>query len=159
METNDKGYYDIDIELDKALLDNGMIEEIFYLNDLKQRKLFLNVDVDQFSVADIVKHIMQYNAEDRNIEPEKRVPILLYVASNGGEVDSGFELIDIIEMDGQEYGLLLPKDDEESEEDKEVVLMRLTKEGEEYVFEMIEDDEEFNKVVDYIDTLEDSEEE
>ena len=70
-----------------------------------------------------------------------------------------FELIDIIEMDGQEYGLLLPKDDEESEEEKEVVLMRLTKEGEEYVFEMIEDDEEFNKVVDYIDTLEDSEEE
>ena len=70
-----------------------------------------------------------------------------------------FELIDIVEMDGQEYGLLLPKDDEESEEDKEVVLMRLTKEGEEYVFEMIEDDEEFNKVVDYIDTLEDSEEE
>ncbi len=70
-----------------------------------------------------------------------------------------FELIDIIEMDGQEYGLLLPKDDEESEEDKEVVLMRLTKEGEEYVFEMIEDDEEFNNVVDYIDTLEDSEEE
>lgn len=70
-----------------------------------------------------------------------------------------FELIDIIEMDGQEYGLLLPKDDEESEEEKEVVLMRLTKEGEEYVFEMIEDDEEFNKVVDYIDTLENSEEE
>lgn len=97
MGTNDKGYYDIDIELDKALLDNGMIEEIFYLKDLKQRKLFLNVDVDQFSVADIVKHIMQYNAEDRNIEPEKRVPILLYVTSNGGEVDSGFELIDIIQ--------------------------------------------------------------
>jgi ATP-dependent protease ClpP protease subunit len=97
MGTNDKGYYDIDIELDKALLDNGMIDEIFYLKDLKQRKLFLNVDVDQFSVADIVKHIMQYNAEDRNIEPEKRVPILLYVTSNGGEVDSGFELIDIIQ--------------------------------------------------------------
>lgn len=69
-----------------------------------------------------------------------------------------FELIDIIDMDGQEYGLLLPKEDEASEEDKEAVLMRLTKEGEEYVFEMIEDDEEFNKVVDYIDTLEDTEE-
>lgn len=70
-----------------------------------------------------------------------------------------FELIDIIEMDGQEYGLLLPKEDEDSEEEKEVVLMRLTKEGEEYVFEMIEDDDEFNKVVDYIDTLEDTVEE
>ena len=70
-----------------------------------------------------------------------------------------FELIDIFEMEGQEYGLLLPKEGEESEEEKEVVLMRLTKEGEEYVFEMIEDDEEFNKVVDYLDTLEDTEEE
>ena len=67
-----------------------------------------------------------------------------------------FELIDIIEMDGQEYGLLLPKEEEKNDcpEEKEVVLMRLTKEGEEYVFEMIEDDEEFNKVVDFIDSLE-----
>lgn len=75
-----------------------------------------------------------------------------------------FELIDIVEMDGQEYGLLLPKDNEskendDSDEENEVVLMRLTKEGEEYIFEMIEDDEEFNKVVDFIDSLEDVEEE
>ena len=70
-----------------------------------------------------------------------------------------FELIDIIDMDGQEYGLLLPKENDDPEEEKEVVLMRLTKEGEEYIFEMIEDDEEFNKVVDYIDSLGDTEEE
>lgn len=69
-----------------------------------------------------------------------------------------FELIDIIDMDGKEYGLLLPKDEnDDSDEEKEVVLMRLTKEGEEYIFEMIEDDEEFNTVVDYIDSLEDAE--
>lgn len=96
MRTNRKGYYDYEIEIEKALLDAGMIEELFYLNDLKQRKLFLNVDVDQLAVADIVKHIMQYNAEDRGIDPKDRQPILLYVTSNGGEVDSGFELIDII---------------------------------------------------------------
>ena len=65
-----------------------------------------------------------------------------------------FELID---MDGHEYVLLLPKEEnDDPEEEKEVVLMRLTKEGEEYVFEMIEDDEEFNKVVDYIDSLEET---
>lgn len=69
-----------------------------------------------------------------------------------------FELIDIVEMDGQEYGLLLPKEEnDDSEEEKEVVLMRLTKEGDEYVFEMIEDDEEFNKVVEFIDSLEEAE--
>lgn len=96
MNTNHKGYYDIDIDIEKALLDSGMVDEIFYLKDLKQRKLFLNTDVEQLSVGEIVKHIMQYNKEDIGIEPDKRVPIILYVSSNGGEVDSGFELIDVI---------------------------------------------------------------
>nr|DAJ43016.1 MAG TPA: hypothetical protein [Caudoviricetes sp.] len=96
MSTNHKGYYDIDIDIEKALIDSGMIDEIFYLKDLKQRKLFLNTDVEQLSVGEIVKHIMQYNKEDIGIEPDKRTPIILYVSSNGGEVDSGFELIDVI---------------------------------------------------------------
>lgn len=96
MNTNHKGYYDIDIDIEKALIDSGMVDEIFYLKDLKQRKLFLNTDVEQLSVGEIVKHIMQYNKEDIDIEPDKRTPIILYVSSNGGEVDSGFELIDVI---------------------------------------------------------------
>lgn len=91
-----KGYYDISAEIEKALIDGGMIDELFYLQDLKQRKLFLNVDIDQFSIADIVKHILQFNKEDKGIAVEDRTPILLYVTSNGGEVDSGFELIDVI---------------------------------------------------------------
>lgn len=96
MSANHKGYYDIDIDIEKVLLDSGMVDEIFYLKDLKQRKLFLNTDVEQLSVGEIVKHIMQYNKEDIGIEPDKRTPIILYVSSNGGEVDSGFELIDVI---------------------------------------------------------------
>lgn len=91
-----KGYYDIDVEIEKALIEGGMVDELFYLQDLKQRKLFLNVDINQFSVADIVKHIMQFNKEDKGIAVEDRHPILLYVTSNGGEIDSGFELIDVI---------------------------------------------------------------
>jgi len=91
-----KGYYDIEVSIEKSLIEGGMIDELFYLQDLKQRKLFLNADIDQFSVADIVKHIMQINKEDKGLEPHQRMPILLYVTSNGGEVDSGFELIDVI---------------------------------------------------------------
>lgn len=97
METKNKGYYDIEIDLDKALTDGGMVDEIFYLKDLKQRKLFLNSEIDQFTIADVAKHIMQYNREDFGIEPADRKPVLLYVVSNGGEVDSGFELIDVIQ--------------------------------------------------------------
>lgn len=91
-----RGYYDIEIAFEDAMVENGMIDGLFYLRDLKQRKLFLNEDVSAFSVAEIVKHIMQFNAEDRLIPVEERTPILLYVTSNGGEVDSGFELIDVI---------------------------------------------------------------
>ena len=91
-----KGYYDIEVSIEKSLIEGGMIDELFYLQDLKQRKLFLNADIDQFSVADVVKHIMQINKEDKGLEPHERMPILLYVTSNGGEVDSGFELIDVI---------------------------------------------------------------
>ena len=91
---NDKKYYDIDIEIDEAI--NTGLDEAFYLRDLQQRKLFLTADVDQFSVGDIAKHILQYNREDYGISPSERKPIILYIASNGGEVDSGFELIDAI---------------------------------------------------------------
>lgn len=69
-----------------------------------------------------------------------------------------FELFDIVEVDNKEYALLLPADaEDENSEDGEIVLMRLTKDGEEYLFETIEDDEEFNKVEEYIKTLEDEE--
>lgn len=91
-----KGYYDIEVSIEKSLIEGGLIDELFYLKDLKQRKLFLNSEIDQFTVADIVKHIMQFNKEDKNIAPENRQPILLYVTSNGGEVGAGFELIDVI---------------------------------------------------------------
>lgn len=93
---NPCGYYDIEIDIEKALIDGGMVNDIFYLKDLKQRKLFLSEDVNQYSVGDIVKNILQYNREDYGVPSEGRKPILLYVSSNGGEVDAGFELIDAI---------------------------------------------------------------
>lgn len=94
-----KGYYDIEFDAEGILVENGMVEKLFYLQDLKQRKLFLNADVDAMSVSDIVKHIMQFNREDKvwGVEPKDRRPIILYITSDGGEVDAGFELIDVIQ--------------------------------------------------------------
>lgn len=59
-----------------------------------------------------------------------------------------FELIDIIEVDEQEYGILLYVDDEtgEESEEQELAIMRLIKDNEGYVFETIEDEDEFEKV-------------
>ena len=69
-----------------------------------------------------------------------------------------FELYAIVEVDEQEYALLLPAEPEEGEEE-ELVLMRLTKDGEDYIFESIDNDEEFDKVAEYVESMDDVEEE
>ena len=76
------------------------------------------------------------------------------VDENGNVIT--FELFDIVEVDEQEYALLFPTDAQAGEED-ELVLMRLTKDGEDYLFETIDDDEEFNKVAEYVENLADEE--
>lgn len=74
------------------------------------------------------------------------------VDENGNVIT--FELFDIVEVESQEYALLLPTDSEAGEED-EIVLMRLSKDGEDYIFETIDNDEEFDKVAAYVESLED----
>ncbi len=71
---------------------------------------------------------------------------------NGNKVT--FELLDIVTVEDVEYALLLPTDEKDSDEG-EILVMRLKKEGEEFSFEVIDDDEEFNKIAEYIEELED----
>lgn len=85
-------------------------------------------------------------------EEEKQ---LIETIDENGEVVN-FELFDIIEFEKKEYALLLPA--ESDDDNDEVVLMRLTKDGEDYLFEAIETDEEFDKVSEYIESLTDDEE-
>lgn len=94
--TNANGYYDIKFEVEEILMKSGMVEDIFYLKDLKQRKLFIATNISQETIEDAVRHIMQFNREDADIPVAERKPIIIYVSSNGGDVDSGFELIDVI---------------------------------------------------------------
>lgn len=95
-KTANAPYYDIGLEAEEVLLKGGVVEEFFYLRDIKQRKLFLSTDICQETVCDTIRHIMQINREDADIPYEERKPILLYVASNGGDVDAGFALVDAI---------------------------------------------------------------
>lgn len=62
------------------------------------------------------------------------------------------ELFDIIEFEGSQYALLLEADNKE--EDPEVVLMKYIEEGDDVFFEAIEDDEEFERVQAYVESLE-----
>ena len=92
-----KSFYNLtDSDWEKVLLEHGALDELFYVKDLEQRKMFVGGDIDQDQVGGVCRNIMQFNADDKGVPVEERKPILLYIVSNGGEVDAGFELIDTI---------------------------------------------------------------
>ena len=67
-----------------------------------------------------------------------------------------FELVDIVLVDEDEYGIMLPVDVETHDED-EAIIMKLKKVDDDFIFEYIEDDDEFQRVVDAIEELDDEE--
>ena len=89
-------------------------------------------------------------AKNQKVDPES---IVETVDEFGHHVR--FELIDIVELNEVEYALLFPVDDEgyEDSEENQIVIMRLKQEGDNFTFEKIEDDNEFNEIADYITAL------
>jgi uncharacterized protein YrzB (UPF0473 family) len=65
-----------------------------------------------------------------------------------------FQVVDFVEVNGKEYALLYPAEgDEESEEDEEVLVLRVADDQ----FEMIDNDEEFQAVVAHIEAMSEEE--
>ena len=89
-------YYDVGEIVIEKVMETASISEIFYIKDLQQRKLFIDENIMPETVGDSIRHIMQFNREDMGIPVKDRKPILLYLSSNGGDVDSGFALVDTI---------------------------------------------------------------
>jgi len=79
---------------------------------------------------------------------EERDDIIVLVDENGEETE--FELLDTIEMDGNEYVVLLPLDsydeDQEMEEEEVVILKMEHGENGESSFVNVEDDDELDAV-------------
>ena len=72
-----------------------------------------------------------------------------------------FEVLDIITFEEQDYAVLAPiegLENESEEEEIEAVVMKILEDGDDYLFENIEDDVEFEKVLEYIESLENIEE-
>ena len=69
------------------------------------------------------------------------------------------EIYDVIDFEDKVYALLLPLNEDENDDDSEVVVMEYVEEGEDDgYFQNIEDEAEFNRVCEYIQSLDDEEE-
>ena len=84
---------------------------------------------------------------EKNEELEEAPVISLTDEETGEEKD--FVVLAEGDVDGKSYCALEPAD----EEGDEYVILRVTEDGDSFVFETIEDDEEFEKVEDYFNDL------
>lgn len=71
-------------------------EDYFDLEDIENRKIMLNDEVDAEAASRIIYHIIRYNEIDRDIPVEERKPIRIFINSPGGNVTDGFGIIDAI---------------------------------------------------------------
>lgn len=86
--------------------------------------------------------------EEMNNIPEEELDNIIVLNDENGE-EVSFEFLDLIELDGEEYVVLLPvEEDEESEETGEVVILKVedTESEEEESYVSVEDEEVLNKV-------------
>ncbi len=73
--------------------------------------------------------------------------IITLVDDNDNPID--FEIIELLEINGKRYAFLLPLNEEETEDEDEAVIFRVdTEENGDEVFAYIEDDQEWEMVVD-----------
>lgn len=89
-----------------------------------------------------------------SLTEEKDINTVVLQDDEGKEHE--FEVMDVYEIEGKEYAVLVPV--EESEEDS-AFIFRIEQEDGEDVLVDIEDDEEWSKVVSYIEEQEDLDEE
>ena len=85
---------------------------------------------------------------EKNENEEFIEPIVLVDEESGEE--QAFEVIANATIDDQLYFALVMADDEDAEE---YVILKATVDGEDMLFETIEDDDEFDKVEDYFNDL------
>lgn len=64
--------------------------------NIKNRVLVLNEEIDECIIENYVLYILKWNAEDACLPVEARQPITLMINSGGGDCFTGFHLVDVI---------------------------------------------------------------
>lgn len=69
-----------------------------YYHDLKNRVIWINEDVSDDLMYEIIHYILRWNREDRNIDDIDRKPIYLMFNSPGGNIDAQAAICSAIEL-------------------------------------------------------------
>lgn len=72
-------------------------ELVNFFSDLENRSFWIDEEVSTY-LLEVVKYIIKWNAEDKDIPVEERKPIKLFFFSPGGDLDINYSIIDIIKL-------------------------------------------------------------
>ena len=76
---------------------NYTYDDKFTIEDIEERRLYINSGIDEEVINQIVYHILRFNRLDKGLSIQEREPIILYINSPGGSVCDGYGLIDCIQ--------------------------------------------------------------
>lgn len=77
------------------LEDDSMYDRIIKEN-LQERRIILNYEIDDSVIENICLMILKWNKEDENIDPKKRKHIFIYINSPGGDAIAGSQILSSI---------------------------------------------------------------
>jgi len=81
-------------------LTKGVLPEpdlLDFYNRLSRRQIFWNTEIDE-SLVDMSMQIIQWNSEDKDKNQEDKIPIKIYINSNGGCLTSVMNFINLIKL-------------------------------------------------------------
>ena len=84
-------------------------------------------------------------ADEKNMVDEELDDVLILIDED--EQEHPFQMIDRVEVDGSQYAVLVPLEEGSDEEEAIILKIVVDENGEEVLYD-IEDDEEWEKVVD-----------
>lgn len=86
--------YETNSYSDGGLPDPSLLQ---YYILLQERIILWNEEISEM-ILDVSMMIQMWNLDDKDLPVENRVPIKIYINSNGGDVDSVLHLADIIQL-------------------------------------------------------------
>lgn len=105
VNTENEDVIELDPEALEALMNGSTVAQSFNytwldsfdMEDLDERRLYINDIIDDEVIMDIGYHILRYNRLDKGLKPEERKAITLYINTDGGLLYSANSLISLVE--------------------------------------------------------------
>ena len=104
-EAENKEIMELDPEALEALMGGGVpvaqsfnytLLDSFEMEDIDDRRLYINDNIDKDVITSIGYHIMRYNRLDKEVDVKNRKPIMLYLNTHGGDLYAGNSLVSLI---------------------------------------------------------------